>query len=173
MQKSYKSVKQERPRSVSNKSVKQIVLPERCPAMSSKGVLQECHFSLSSQGVPQVGSLENVINVLSLFLNIRVGIRVRGPHFALHFFTKTILFLLAIGHYLFYWYAIQQPSQTSTGSLGSTSVGLTPPPGLFVPSGFATPLTPAAPLVPAPLAVMPQCLGLRGWLGEGWSKQNW
>lgn len=49
------------------------------------------------------------------------------------------------------------------GSLGSTSVGLTPPPGLFIPSGFATLLTPAAPpaapLAPAlngPLTVMPQ-----------------
>ena len=38
---SYKSVKYE----VSNK----------------KGVLQECHLSVSRQGVPQVGSLENVI----------------------------------------------------------------------------------------------------------------
>ena len=53
----------------------------------------------------------------------------------------------------------------------STSVGLTPPPGLFHPSGFATPLTPAgastpaAPLAPAlhgPLTVMPQRLGWKG-----------
>eukprot|EP00434_Breviolum_minutum_P034343 symbB.v1.2.030392.t1/scaffold3419.1/size57203/2 len=30
----------------------------------------------------------------------------------------------------------------------STSMGLTPPPGLFIPSGFATPLTPSTPGVP-------------------------
>ena len=37
--------------------------------MSSKGVLQECHLSVSSQGVPQVGSLEVVtISIKSLFL---------------------------------------------------------------------------------------------------------
>ena len=30
--------------------------------MSSKGVLQECHLSVSTQGVSQVGSLENVRN---------------------------------------------------------------------------------------------------------------
>ena len=29
---------------------------------SKKGVLQECHLSVSRQGVPQAGSLENVIN---------------------------------------------------------------------------------------------------------------
>ena len=79
MKESYKSVKQECPTGVSNKSV----LPERCAIASSKGVLQECRPSVSSQGVPQVGSLENVINVLFLYLNIRVGIRVRGLHFFL------------------------------------------------------------------------------------------
>ena len=56
------------------------VLPERC----SKGVLQQCHFSVSTQGVSQVGSLENVTNILNIYLyslfNIRVGIRVRGLH---------------------------------------------------------------------------------------------
>ena len=60
---------------VSSKSV----LPERCAPVSSKGVLQECHLSVSGQGVPQVGSLENVTS-LFLFLNTRVGIRVRGLH---------------------------------------------------------------------------------------------
>ena len=34
--------------------------------MSSKGVLQECHLSVSSQGVPQVGLLENVTNKFCL-----------------------------------------------------------------------------------------------------------
>ena len=29
---------------------------------SKKGVLQECHLSVSRQGVPQVGLLENVLN---------------------------------------------------------------------------------------------------------------
>eukprot|EP00435_Cladocopium_sp_Y103_P069042 s603_g32.t1 len=59
--------------------------------------------------------------------------------------------------------AVARVRSPGPGSLGSTSVGLTPPPGLFVPSGFATPLTPAltpaAPLAPAfngPLTVMPQ-----------------
>ena len=70
---------QECPTRVSNQSV----LPERSAIVSSKGVLQECHFSVSSHGVPQVGSLEIVTNKYyskSLFLNIRVGIRVRGLH---------------------------------------------------------------------------------------------
>ena len=43
---------------MSNKSV----LPERCGIVSSKSVLQECHLSVSSEGVPQVVSLENVTN---------------------------------------------------------------------------------------------------------------
>ena len=51
---SSKSVKQE----VSSKSV----LPERSAIVSNKGVLQECHLSVSSQAVPQVGSLEIVTN---------------------------------------------------------------------------------------------------------------
>ena len=38
------------------------VLPERCAIVSSKGALQECHLSVSIQGVSQVGSLENVRN---------------------------------------------------------------------------------------------------------------
>ena len=36
------------------------VLPERCAIVSSKGVLQECHLSVSTQGVSQARSLENV-----------------------------------------------------------------------------------------------------------------
>ena len=56
-------------------------LPERCEKVSSKGVLQECRLSVSSQGVPQLGSLQNVTNkYMSVLLNIRVGIRVRGLH---------------------------------------------------------------------------------------------
>ena len=47
---------------VSYKSVLKSVLQEPCALVSSKGVLQECHPSVSSQGVPQVGSLENVTN---------------------------------------------------------------------------------------------------------------
>ena len=75
------------------------VLPERSAIVSSKGVLQECHLSVSSQGVPQVGSLEVVtISIKSLFLNIRVGIRVRGLHLVLFFrsfaFFGAYLFLL-------------------------------------------------------------------------------
>ena len=58
MKQSYKSVKQECPTRVSNKSV---ILPECCAIVSSKGVKNECHLSVSSQGV-QVASLENVIN---------------------------------------------------------------------------------------------------------------
>ena len=38
------------------------VLPERSAIVSNKGVLQECHLSVSSQAVPQVGSLEIVTN---------------------------------------------------------------------------------------------------------------
>ena len=45
---------------MSNQSVKQECLTERCAMVSSKGVLRECHLSVSSQGVPQVGSLEYV-----------------------------------------------------------------------------------------------------------------
>ena len=60
--------------------------------MSSKGVLQECHLSVSSQGAPQVGSLDFCDKqVLSLFLIIRVGIRVRGLH---------LVFFLFFGHWL-------------------------------------------------------------------------
>ena len=33
---------------------------------SKKGVVQECHLSVSRQGVPQVGSLENVISIVSV-----------------------------------------------------------------------------------------------------------
>ena len=51
---SYKSVKQECHARESNK--------KRCALVSSKGVLQECHLSVSTQGVSQVGSLENVRN---------------------------------------------------------------------------------------------------------------
>ena len=47
---------------MSNKSVKQECFTKRCAIVSGKGVLQECHLSVSSQGVPQVGSLENVMN---------------------------------------------------------------------------------------------------------------
>ena len=65
------------------------VLPERCAVVSSKGVLQECHLSVSSPGVPQVGLLDNVIHVLSLFLNIRVGVRVRGLHLFIFLGGKT------------------------------------------------------------------------------------
>ena len=57
------------------------VLPERSAIVSSKGVLQECRLSVSSQGVPQGGSLEVVtISIKSRFLNIHVGVRVRGLH---------------------------------------------------------------------------------------------
>ena len=77
---SSKSVPQKCQIWVSSKSV----LPERCAIVSSKGVLQECRLNVSSQGVSQVGSLEKLENVtnklLSLFLNIPVGIRVRGLH---------------------------------------------------------------------------------------------
>ena len=52
---SYKSVKQE----VSSKSVLQEC---QVRVSSKKGVLQECHLSVPRQGVPQAGSLENVIN---------------------------------------------------------------------------------------------------------------
>ena len=57
---SSKTVTQECQIGVSSKSV----LPERCVIVSSKskGVLQECRLSVSPQGVPQVGSLENLIN---------------------------------------------------------------------------------------------------------------
>ena len=66
---------------MSNQSVKQECLTRASSIVSSKGVLQECHLSVSSQGVPQVGSLEVVtMSIKSLFLNIRVGIRVRGHH---------------------------------------------------------------------------------------------
>ena len=44
---------------VSYKSVLKSVLQEPCALVSIKGVLQECHPSVSSQGV---GSLENVTN---------------------------------------------------------------------------------------------------------------
>ena len=47
---------------MSNKSVKQECLTKRCGIVSSKGILQECHLSVSTQGVSQVGSLENVRN---------------------------------------------------------------------------------------------------------------
>ena len=59
---------------------------------SKKGVLQECHLSVSRQGVPQVGSLENVIiseNKYFLFFNMRVGIRVRGFHLVFLLFGKS------------------------------------------------------------------------------------
>ena len=49
---SYKSVKQECHARVSNK--------KRCTIVSSKGVLQERRPSVSTQGVSQVGSQENV-----------------------------------------------------------------------------------------------------------------
>ena len=63
------------------------VLPERCAIVSSKGALQECHLSVSTQGVSQVGSLENVRNEYCLCsLNIRVGIWVRGLHLVYIFF---------------------------------------------------------------------------------------
>ena len=57
---SNKSVRQECPSKMSNKSVKQECLTERC--VSSKGVLQQWHPSVTSQGVQQVGSLEIVTN---------------------------------------------------------------------------------------------------------------
>ena len=84
---SSKSVPQECQIRVSSKSV----LPERSAIVSSKGVLQECHLSVSSQGVPQVGSLEVVtMSIKFLFLNIRVGIWVRGLH---------LVFFQAIGNF--------------------------------------------------------------------------
>ena len=87
---SSKSVPQECQIRVSSKSV----LPERSAIVSSKGVLQECHLSVSSQGVPQVGSLEVVtISIKPLFLNIRVGIRVRGLHLVLLFFFGLVCFV--------------------------------------------------------------------------------
>ena len=56
---SSKSVPDECQARVSSKSVLQ-----ECQVRVSnkKGVKQECHLSVSRQGVPQVGSLENVIN---------------------------------------------------------------------------------------------------------------
>ena len=58
-----RSVKQECLKRVSSKSV----LQECQIRVSSKtGVLQECHLSVSRQGVPQVGSLENVISIVSV-----------------------------------------------------------------------------------------------------------
>ena len=55
---SYKSVTRECQITVSSKSV----LPERCAIVSSKGALQEWRLSVPTQGVSQVGSLENVRN---------------------------------------------------------------------------------------------------------------
>ena len=82
---SHKSVKSECQARVSYQSVAQLL---------RKGVLQECHLSVSSQGVPQVGSLEVVtMSIKSLFLNIRVGIRVRGLH--LVFFSFFCLWIFS------------------------------------------------------------------------------
>ena len=60
---SSKSVLQDVKQEVSSKSV----LKEcQVRVSSKKGVLQECHLSVSRQGVPQVGSLENVISIVSV-----------------------------------------------------------------------------------------------------------
>ena len=50
-------------KSVSSKSVLQEC---QVRVSSKKGVLQECHLSVSRQGVPQVGSLENLISIVSV-----------------------------------------------------------------------------------------------------------
>ena len=56
---SSKSVPEECQARVSSKSVLQEC---QVRVSSKKGVLQVCHLSVSRQGVPQVGSPENVIN---------------------------------------------------------------------------------------------------------------
>ena len=79
------------------------VLPERCAIVSSKGALQECLTralrNSVKQGCPTRVSPQRVNSgcltsgfagkcekwVLSLFLNIRVGIRVRGLHLVFFF----------------------------------------------------------------------------------------
>ena len=71
---SYRSVKRECPTKVSNKSVKQERLTELCAIVSSKGVLPECHLSVSSQGVPQVGSPESVTNKYCLCSSAYVSV---------------------------------------------------------------------------------------------------
>ena len=54
---------------MSNKSV----LVKRFKIVSSKGFLQKCHLSVSSQGVPQVGLLENKINKYYFYYLIYVS----------------------------------------------------------------------------------------------------
>ena len=79
---SQRSVKQECPVRVSYKmsskkcqvrvsfiksvSSKNILQECQVRVSSKKGVLQECHLSVSRQGVPQVGSLENLISIVSV-----------------------------------------------------------------------------------------------------------
>ena len=97
---SSKSVPQECQIRVSSNSV----LPERSAIVSSKGVLQECHLSVSSQGVPQVGSLEVVtISIKPLFLNIRVGIRVRGLHLVLKNIGRPCSLVIGIYWHPCFW----------------------------------------------------------------------
>ena len=47
-------------------SYKSVIQECQVRMSSKKGVLQECHLSVSRQGVPQVGSLENVISIVSV-----------------------------------------------------------------------------------------------------------
>ena len=43
-------------------SSKSVLQEEQVRVSSKKDVKQECHLSVSRQGVPEVGSLENVVN---------------------------------------------------------------------------------------------------------------
>ena len=79
---SNKSVKEECFTRMSSKSVS----PERCAIVSSKGVLQECHLTNCELRVSQKWVCWKCDKeVLSLFVNIRVGIRVRGLHLVFFF----------------------------------------------------------------------------------------
>ena len=75
------------------------VLPERCAIVSSKGVLQECHLRVSAQGVPQVGSLENVTNKYCLCYSTYVSA---------FGFVGFILF-----YYYYYYYYFLKTSKTN------------------------------------------------------------
>ena len=80
---SQRSVKQECPVRVSYKmsnkkcqvrvsfTSKSVLQECQVRVSSKKGVLQECYLSVSRQGVPQVGSLENLISIVSVLQHTR------------------------------------------------------------------------------------------------------
>ena len=91
---SYKSVKQERRTRVSNKSVKQECLTRALrnsvkQGLSYKTVTSVCQLRVSHKWVRW--KMWEI--VLSLFLNIRVGIRVRGLHLVSFFLHLEQFFL--------------------------------------------------------------------------------